>query len=217
MQIDRSNERRFQIFVGLLFTIGIASLPLGAWGERLRVFGSLLGHEVLWWLAVAVLILYVLRVERRPLSSIGFRRLGFADILIAILAGILMVLGTRVIYVEVVLPFHLQSNTHQFNIWMSAPFWYRFILVLRAAVAEEILIRAYPVERLIELTGSRVLSGTISWAAFTILHLRTWGPGYLITAGFYGFILTLLFLWRRNLCSNIIAHWILDAAVLLVG
>jgi membrane protease YdiL (CAAX protease family) len=215
MQTNQSNVHH-QSIVGLFLTIGIASLPLGAWGEQLRVFGPLLGHEVLWWLAVALLILYVLRVERRPLSSIGFRGLGFADVLIAVLAGILMIIGTRLIFSEVVLRFHLQINVHEFNIWMSDPFWYRFILVLRAAVAEEILVRAYPLERLIELTDSRLLAGTLSWAAFTVLHVRTWGPGYLITAGFYGLILTLLYLWRRNVCSNIIAHWILDAAVYLV-
>jgi len=45
------------------------------------------------------------------------------------------------------------------------------------------------------------------------LALMTRGPGHLITAGFYGLILTLLYLWRRNLYSNMIAHWILDASV----
>jgi hypothetical protein len=63
MQTNQSNVRQ-QSIVGLFLTLGIASLPFGAWGERLRVLGPLLGHEVLWWLAVAAVILYVLRVER---------------------------------------------------------------------------------------------------------------------------------------------------------
>jgi|HubBroStandDraft_6_1064221.scaffolds.fasta_scaffold89288_5 hypothetical protein len=122
MQTNRSNERRFQNLIGLFLTIGVASLPLGAWGERLRVCGPLLGHEVLWWLAVAVLLFYVLRVEQRPLSSIGLRGLDLSDILVAVLAGILMVIGTRVIFSDVLLRFHLQINAREFNIWMSGPF-----------------------------------------------------------------------------------------------
>ena len=215
MQTSLSNDRRVQILIGLSLAIGIASLPLGPWGERLRVLGPLLGHEVLWWLAVATLLLYVLRVERLPLSSIGLRRLGLWDIVLAILAGLAMVTATAMI--SAVFPrFHLQINVQQLNRWLAAPFWYRFILVIRAAVAEEILLRAYPFERLEELTSSRFLAAIISWIAFTIVHLRTWGWAYLIIVGFYGVILTLLYLWRRNLCSNILAHWILDAAVYLL-
>jgi hypothetical protein len=90
VRATRSNKRRVQILVGLLLTLGVANLPLSTWGGRLKVFGPLLAREVLWGLAVGVLLFYVLRVERRPLSSIGFRRLGLRDILPAILAGTLI-------------------------------------------------------------------------------------------------------------------------------
>jgi membrane protease YdiL (CAAX protease family) len=99
---------------------------------------------------------------------------------------------------------------------MASPFWYRFILVTRAAVAEETLFRGYPIERLEELTGSRLIAAVISWAAFTIVHLAAWGWPQLIVAGFGGVILTVLYLWRRNLYSNIIAHWIADGAGFLL-
>jgi membrane protease YdiL (CAAX protease family) len=35
-------------------------------------------------------------------------------------------------------------------------------------------------------------------------------------AGFGGVMLTVLYLWRRNLYSNIIAHWIADGAGFLL-
>jgi membrane protease YdiL (CAAX protease family) len=41
-----------------------------------------------------------------------------------------------------------------------------------------------------------------------------WGWGHLLIAGFGGLTLTLLYVWRRNLWANIIAHFIVDAAVL---
>jgi membrane protease YdiL (CAAX protease family) len=216
MRTAQPLKERVQILIGLTLALGLPILPLGGWGERLKLFGPLVGHEVLWWLAVAVVLFFVLRVEKRQLSSIGVRRLRPRDVAVAILAGILMVTGTVLIASEILPRFHFQTNMDQFHTWIGAPLWYRFILVLRAAIAEEILFRAYPLERLVELTGSRFLAATISWAAFTVAHLRTWGAAYLIMAGFYGVILTLLYLWRRNLFSNIIAHWILDAAIYLL-
>jgi membrane protease YdiL (CAAX protease family) len=211
-----SIKRHVQTLVGLLLTLGVANLPLSTWGGRLKVIGPLLPREVLSGLAVGVLLFYVLRVERRPLSSIGFRRLGLRDILPAILAGILLVVGILVIYSSVFPRFHLQMNTGMMNTLMASPFWYRFILVTRAAVAEETLFRGYPIERLEELTGSRLIAAVISWAAFTFVHLAAWGWPQLIVAGFGGVMLTVLYLWRRNLYSNIIAHWIADGAGFLL-
>jgi membrane protease YdiL (CAAX protease family) len=216
MQTTQPDTRRVQILIGLLLTLGVGNLPLGVWGERLRVFGPLVGHELLWWIAIAVVLLYVLLVERRPLSSIGLRRIGFQDFLLAILCGILMIAGAVVIYSMLFPRFHLQLKVHEFNRLMGSPFWYRFIVVLRVAIAEEILLRVYPFERLDELTGSRSLAAIIPWVGFTIAHLKTWGLASLLGAGFYGVMLTLLYVWRRNLASNLIAHWILDAAVYLL-
>jgi membrane protease YdiL (CAAX protease family) len=90
------------------------------------------------------------------------------------------------------------------------------MLVSRAAVAEEVLFRGYPIERLEQLTGSRLLAAAISWTAFTVAHHRLWGWNYLIEAGFLGVILTFLYLWRRNLPSNMIAHWIANVRMLLL-
>ncbi len=212
MQATRSNMRRVQILVGLLLTLGVASLPLGTWGAHLKVFGSLFSHEVLWWLAVGILLFYILRVERLPLSSIGFRKPKVWDILLAVFAGILMVVAIVVIYSFVFPLLHLHQNAREMNTLLRYPFWYRFMMVTRAAVAEEILFRAYPIGRMEELTGSTLLAAVISWAVFTIAHLSSWGWAQLIVAGFGGVVLTVLYVWRRNLYANMIAHWLADGA-----
>jgi membrane protease YdiL (CAAX protease family) len=211
-----SDTRRVQILVGLLLTLGAANLPLQSWGVRLWPGGSLAGREVLWWLAVAVVLAYVTLVERRPLSSIGFRGFGLRSTLIAILAGILLVAGITTIYLLVFPLLHLRMNIAEMNRLLAMPFWYRFALVTRAAVAEEVLFRGYATERLEELTGSRLLAGGVSWAAFTIAHLSAWGWAQLIVAGFGGVVLTILYLWRRNVWVNMIAHWIGDGAGFLL-
>ncbi|HZS45565.1 MAG TPA: CPBP family intramembrane glutamic endopeptidase [Blastocatellia bacterium] len=216
MQATGSNARRVQILIGLMLSLGGANLPIGTWGEKLGIFGRLLSHEVLWWVLVVILLIYVLIVERQPLSSIGFRRFRIWEIAIAIVAGIVMVIGIVVIYGVVFPKLHLQMNTGVMNTLLATPFWYRFMLVTRAAVAEETLFRGYAIERIEELTSSRALAALVSWALFTIAHLSSWGFAQLIVAGFGGVVLTILYLWRRNLWINMIAHWIADAAGFLL-
>jgi membrane protease YdiL (CAAX protease family) len=65
-----------------------------------------------------------------------------------------MVVGIVLIYSVVFPALHLQMNTGQMSHLLATPFWYRLMLVTRAAFAEETLFRGYPIERLKELTGS---------------------------------------------------------------
>jgi membrane protease YdiL (CAAX protease family) len=102
------------------------------------------------------------------------------------------------------------------NRLLATPFWWRFISVIRAAVAEEILFRGYALERLQELTGSLHLAAGLSWMVFTLEHVGPWQRSHLLIAGFGGVVLTLLYLWRRNLWVNIIAHLIVDGAAVLL-
>jgi uncharacterized protein len=209
-------SRRLQILIGLVVTLGLALTPLGVWGRAYTGPGKLLGGEVLWWVVVVATLLYVSFIERRPLSSIGFRKPGLIDIVLAVTAGVLVVAGIVFIYLTLFPMLHLTMNQAAMNGILQTPFWYRFILVSRAAVAEELLFRGYPIERITELTGSRSLAAAIQWAAFTYAHLASWGAAQLIVAGYGGVILTVLYLWRRNLWANIIAHWIADGAGFLL-
>lgn len=211
-----TNARRLQIIVGLLlFLLPATFAPLGTWGRQLS--GSMLiGTEILWWVMVAGILLYVVVIERRPLSSISFRRPGILDIVLAVITGVLMVVGIVLIYFKLFPMLGLHMNAGEMGKLMHTPYWYRVLLVTRAAVAEETLFRGYPIERLQEWTGSRWVAAAISWAAFTYAHLGSWGAAQLIVAGFGGVLLTALYLWRRNLWANMIAHWIADGAGFLM-
>lgn len=191
-------------------------MPLGTWGRSIGILGPLASGEMLWWVAVAVVVGYVLAIERRPLSSVGFRKIGAVSGIAAVIAGILLVAGISVIYALVFPWLHLKMNTREMNSLLTTPFAYRVALVTRAAVAEELLFRGYPIERIIELTGNRWLAAGVSWAAFTYAHLGFWGWAQLVVAGYGGLILTILYLWRRNLGANMVAHWIGDGAGFLL-
>jgi uncharacterized protein len=212
----RRPQRIIVTIVGLLFWLVATFLPIRLWSVRL--FGPLYGGTVLWWLLAVALCLYVLLVERHRLSSIGFRRVGWLDVLAGIVTGIVGIVGTIAIYVALFPALRIHPNNALAESILRTPFAFRVVLVTQAAVVEEILFRGYPIERIQALSGSAVVAGVLAWAAFTYAHLGVWGPAQLVVAGFGGLLLTLLYFWRRNLWANMIAHWMVDGfGFLLAG
>lgn len=201
---------------GLLLALGGIALPFGTWDHAFASTGHMAANELVYWGLVAAVLCYVVRIERRPLTSIGFTAPGRRDILVALATGILIIALLGVIYL-VVFPALHWDETRQLQTLTVAPFWLRFISVVRAAVAEEILFRGYAIERVQELTGSRSAAGVFTWAVFTLEHLSYWGWHHLLVAGAAGAMLTLLYLWRRNLWGNMLAHFMVDAAGFLLG
>jgi len=89
------------------------------------------------------------------------------------------------------------------------------LLVLRAAVVEEVLYRAYAFERINELTKSKWVAGLVPLIMFMLVHL-TWGIGHLLFIFVGGGLLTLMYASKRNLALNIIAHLTVDVIALVV-
>jgi len=202
--------------LGLLLALGCISLPFGTWDHAFASVGHMAANELVYWGLVVAILLYVSRIERRPLASIGFRRPGSKDIIVAAATGAVIVAMLGVMYL-VVFPAMHWDETQQIQTLTAVPFWLRFIAVVRAAVSEEILFRGYALERVQELTGSRSAAGVFTWAIFTLEHLSYWGWHHLLIAGTAGAMLTLLYLWRRNLWANMLAHFIVDAVGFLLG
>jgi uncharacterized protein len=98
----------------------------------------------------------------------------------------------------------------------STPLWFQLALVLRASVFEEILYRGFAIERLAELTHLRWFAALISLSAFTLAHLSYWGCGHLLIAAFGGGVLRALYLLRRDLSANMVAHFLTDSAGFLL-
>ena len=212
----QASRRWILTAIGLALSLGVAMLPLGDWGRSYSGFGKLWGGDVLWWAAAIVILVYVTAVERRGLSSIGMRRPSGWDIGWALIFAVITFVGIGVITTMIFPALHLHVNQATYGSIVYAPLSYRVALVTRAAVCEEILFRGYPLQRLEEWTGSAWLAGLITWALFTYAHLSSWGTAQLIVAGFGGAILTVLFLWRRNLWANMLTHWLVDGAAFIM-
>ncbi len=210
-------DRRLLAIIGILLTLGFPALPVSEWENEFANVGHLIGYEIIWSTVVALVLLYVLLVEGRPLKSIGMRAPRVRDILLGIAAGVVIVAGLALIYYVLFPLLHVSESqeNQQMNQLITTPLWWRFISVVRAAVAEEVLFRGYAIERLQELTGSVKIAATVSCAIFALEHVGQYGWTHLLIAGFAGAILTALYLWRRNLSGPMIAHFLVDGAAFL--
>jgi uncharacterized protein len=209
-------QHRILTLIGLVFALGVGFLPLGHWGETYILRGNRWGGEVLWWVALLMLLLYVIVAEHRTLDSVGFRAPRRGDIGWGLIFGIALFIGAGVLDGIVFPAMHLKINVAAYRAITGAPIAYRIALVTRAAVCEEVLFRGYSIERLKEWSGSAWLAGLVSLVAFTCAHLSSWGAPQLIVAGYGGAVLTVLYVWRRNVWANMLAHWIGDCSFILV-
>jgi membrane protease YdiL (CAAX protease family) len=200
MQLNSERPRASQratvfAFCGLAGALAFGLLPIAHWLVRGDSITEMLAREVIWWCFALAILLWMKFAERLPLSSIGFRRPTWRSVAFAVLAAV-AVTAVMVLQFAVVIPlFHLSSSAAiagQQAI-LKTPYWYRILLVLRAAVVEEILFRGYLIEKVRQLSGSTALAVIVSVAAFTYAHLRGWGAVHLIAVGASGVIFTLLY------------------------
>jgi membrane protease YdiL (CAAX protease family) len=210
-----TTARRIQIVIGLLIALGLPFCHLGDLGKRILGPSNPLAGEVLWWVLFVVILAYVLVVERKTLASIGYKRPGVTDIALGIGAAVVSFLIAGVLFQFVLPALHL-GMTRQINNIALAPLWLRLMLVTRAAFVEETAFRGFGFERLSELTGSPFLAGLVTLVLFTLAHLSGGGWGQVIIAACAGLILTLLYMWRRNIWANIIAHWLTDGTAFII-
>lgn len=165
------------------------------------------------WLVVAALSVIVFRAQRRPLSEVGIRGVGWCDILAAIggaivgivLSGVANRMGA------------IHPSVNDLQVIAAVPLSLRAALVLTAGICEEFIYRGFAIEELTFLKSKRWLSAVVAWAFFTVSHAL---PDNLSTAlfvpGTLGAVLTVLYLWRRNLASCALMHAIVDAVFLVI-
>lgn len=167
-------------------------------------------RESVFWAMTAVLLLFVLRVERRPLSSLGRWKPDSRATAWAIVGAVAAVAGMAILYLAV-FPALGVGEEEQLGTLQSLPTGLLVGIVARAGVFEELLYRGFAIERVTELTGRRWLAVLASLLLFTFAHLDSWGWQHLLVAFWGGAVLTAVYCVRRNLAAAILAHWLIDA------
>ncbi len=202
---------------GALLVMIVFQLPIGGFLIRGNTFNADVAREGVYWALTGLLVAYILMVEQRSLSSIGLSWPTWKSVVVGIVGAVVMVAGMAAIYMVIFPALGLPMTEATTSAIKSTPMWFRLILVLRAAVFEEMFYRGFVIERLAELTRLRWLAALISLTSFTQAHLSSWGWAQLMIAGFGGLVLTALYLLRRDLASNMVAHLLTDAVGFLVG
>jgi len=197
--------------IGAIAVIVLLQLPWPRWlfpGESLS--GQVL-REVAFWLMTGLLLAYVLFGERRSLRSIGLVMPDWKSLAWGVGGAAVTVAASVVLYLVILPMLGMSTEEKQMAQLKALPMWFLIGLVTRAAVFEELFYRGFAIERITELSGRRWLAALASLALFTFAHLDFWGWSHLIVAAYGGLVLTALYLLRRDLASNMLAHWLTDA------
>jgi len=162
-------------------------------------------REFLIFSSAAALLLYIHYGERLPFSSIGIGtsmwwKSGLWSVVTA--AACLAVAG-GIIYVT---KWNGGAHAHDFD---NLPLWLIVLIVFRAGFVEELFFRGFAIERLQSLGWPRAAAALVPLTIFALLHYPG-GPMNILVSFTLGGILTLFYLWRRDLVSNIIAHFLVD-------
>jgi membrane protease YdiL (CAAX protease family) len=150
--------------------------------------------------------------EPRTLASIGLGSFTLWTPLWGLGAAILMiVLGGLASFVTYNVLHATNHTPAQVEALVRGSLGFGLLLALRAGVIEEVLYRGLAIEQLTVLTGRRWLAALVATLAFIAVHAVHFDPRQLIPIATAAFALTGIYLWRRNLWINIIAHTLIDA------
>jgi uncharacterized protein len=166
------------------------------------------------WLVVLILAAIAFVIQRQSRLLFGLRIFGWRDLLwmLATLAATFILAGIATRFVRIP-----ASMTGDLQLLSDVPFALRLGLVVTAGFCEEFMYRGFGIEELAGFTRNRWIAGLVSLILFTVAHSGLYGfSAALILPGIAGALITLLYLWRRNLAVCMLMHGIIDAIPLLV-
>ena len=191
--------------IGLLLALGLPELGLPRLLFADSPIGARIGREVVWVALAALVLFWVTRVERLPLSSIGLVRPSWGTLGWGLAATVALIATVMLTFAIIAPALGLKQNMPATRAIVQVPLWLLITTPIVAGVTEEIVYRGYAIERLTFLTGRRWLAGLIAGAAFLAAH-AAWGGAQMILVAFGTVIFVGLYLWRRDLPCVILAH-----------
>lgn len=201
----------------LIIFIGLAIAYLPTYIHKLvDALGVQIGPDgpasiLLWnWLAVGMLLGYIVCVERQRLASIFLVKPKEKDIEWAFwFWGIAMGVSWLA---SILFPPEANQGTAQL---LNYPLIVLIGIIVTTAVTEEILFRGYPIERLKVLTGKAWLAVATSFIIFILPHITFFGPEWLLYHGIGTVMIYVLYVWRKNLYACMLLHLLVNIPILL--
>jgi len=208
----------FPIIAGLVVALG--GIPLVEFVTSILITNAdltalAIRDILIKWLLAGFVIALVVYSEDRSLSSIGVGTIGRKDVGGAVLAFVLGAVSYP-FTTPLIDSFGLETTVGGLEQLATLPLMFVVALAITATVTEEVLYRSYPIKRISELTGSPMVSGGLTLVFFVLFHIPFWGLGGTLQISVNAILLTLLYLWRRNLFTCILAHAITDIYAFVV-
>lgn len=166
-----------------------------------------LAREACIFASAGVLIWLVRKRERLPLASIG---IGTSPLWKSLAWGVVIAIAC-IVPAAVIVKLTGYGHGAASQAFAKLPIWVVFIVVLRAGIVEELFYRGYAIERLRMVGAGRIASALIPLTIFSLAHW-TGGLANILIALVLGGILTVFYLWRRDLVSNMFGHFLVDFA-----
>lgn len=174
---------------------------------------------IVWnWLAVALLLVFVVGIEQLGPSSLRLVRPTEADLNWAGWLGGAAVLWHWIAATWIVPGSDVASGSSESGsaeLVALGPLL-ALALVITVSITEEILWRGYVVERLGAWIGP-LPAATIGLGIFVAGHVPFFGPTWLVTVLPGAVLLYVLLLWRRNLYACMLAHFIGNVPIVFVA
>jgi len=171
------------------------------------------------WLVPAVVAGYVLAVEGRPLSSVGWTFAGPLPFAYHTAVGLAVMLGSAILlsplWEALGTADAMQDGMAAFTGFSVAE---RLVVAGTAGVTEEVPYRGYAVERVTALTGSPLLAAAVSLVAFLAAHVgEHWSRAAAVQMAQPTVVLLALYLWTHSLPVVMAVHALNDAVGLLLA
>ncbi|MDH5018831.1 CPBP family intramembrane glutamic endopeptidase [Halobacterium rubrum] len=171
------------------------------------------------WLVPAAVAGYVLAVEGRPLSSIGWTFAGPLPFAYHTAVGFAAMLGSAILlsplWEALGTAEAMEDGMAAFADFSVAE---RLFVAGTAGITEEVPYRGYAVERVTALTGSPLLAAAVSLVAFLAAHVgEQWSRAAAVQMAQPTVVLLALYLWTHSLPVVMAVHALNDVAGLLLA
>ncbi len=172
--------------------------------------------------ALLLASLIMIRWEHRPLASLGFslqrwgKEFGLG-VLLALLYGVPV--WSLLVFFAPYTPITTPSGgvgLESLRAYISTPVGWIIvgIIILLGATWEELVFRGYPFQVLLTMLG-KWLTILIVSGIFAVVHFLTHSVSAIVTAGFLGLLIAVLYLQSRSLWSTIGFHTTVNATAMV--
>jgi len=194
------------IILSMFSITGINLVFKSFYGDQLGDV-QMITKEVLIFGMVGLLLFYIIPREKLTLDSIGLHNRHWKKSLLFAAVIFVVCIAAMLVCVEFSkLVGWTFGESKSFDL-LSKPVI--AFITIRAGVAEEIFMRGFLLERFTALTGKKWMAFLLSTIPFGLLHYPQGYAGILIST-VAGGLFALFYFWKKDLKSNIIAHFMID-------